>query len=233
MLGQNISNDQEIITKAFLDVFKLEYSDHGVVFDTSTLKTERITEFKKYAGIHVSIDGFLDRTKLLISIDIGFGDVIFPSIVEMEYPTLLNHKAPMIQTYSIESVIAEKFEAIVSLGKANSRMKDIYDIYALCGSFDFKGETLQEALKETFANRKTKFDTIVAFEPGFAKDPYRKGLWTSFLKAKKIILPLEFDHVVMNIKSFLTPIIESIKAESEFNSIWDHTQKAWVASVGI
>jgi len=233
LLGQHISNDLETITKAFIAVFKFEYPDDGVVFDTSTLIAERITEFKKYAGIHVSIDGFLDRTKLSVSIDVGFGDVIFPSIVEMEYPTLLDQKAPMIQAYSIESVIAEKFEAIVSLGKANSRMKDFYDIYALSGSFDFKGEILQEAIKETFTNRKTKFDTIVAFEPGFASDPYRKGLWTSFLKAKKIILPLEFDRVVMNIISFLTPIIKAVKAESQFNDNWDHTQKAWGASVGI
>jgi len=233
LLGQHISNDLETIRKAFLDVFKFEYPDDGVVFDTATLKAERITEFKKYAGINVSINGYLDRTKLPVCIDIGFGDVIYPNQVEMEYPTLLDYKAPMIQAYSVDSVIAEKFEAIVSLGKVNSRMKDFYDIYALSGSFDFKGEILQEAVKETFINRKTKFDTILAFEPGFALDPYRKRLWTSFLKAKKIKLPLEFDRVVMNIMSFLTPIIKTIKAESQFNDTWDHIRKAWVVSIGI
>lgn len=228
LLGQRISNDLEIIRNAFLEVFRIDYPDDGVVFDTSSLKADRITEFKKYAGINISIDGYMDRTKLPVSIDIGFGDVIYPNQVEMEYPTLLDHQAPMIQAYSTESVIAEKFEAIVSLGKANSRMKDFYDIYALSGSFDFQAETLQEALKETFANRKTGFEPIVAFEPGFPSDPYRKGMWTSFLKAKKILMSLEFDHVVINIMTFLTPIIEAAKAESRFLGTWDHTRKAWI-----
>jgi len=200
----------------------------GLKFDTSTLKADRITEFKKYAGINITIDGYLDRTKLPVSIDIGFGDVIYPNQVEMEYPTLLDHQAPMIQAYSIESVIAEKFEAIVSLGKANSRMKDFFDIYALSGTFDFQGDILQEALIETFTNRKTRFEPIIAFEPGFTSDAYRKGMWTSFLKAKKIMMSLDFDHVVMNIKSFLTPIIVAVEAESQFRGTWNHTRKAWM-----
>jgi predicted nucleotidyltransferase component of viral defense system len=228
LLGQHISNDVEIIKNAFLEVFRMDYPDDGVVFDTSTLKADRITEFKKYAGINISIDGYLDRTKLPVSIDIGFGDVIYPNQVEMEYPTLLDHQAPMIQAYSIDSVIAEKFEAIVSLGKANSRMKDFYDIYALSGSFDFQAETLQEALKETFTNRKTGFEPIVAFEPGFTSDAYRKGMWTSFLKAKKILMSQEFDHVVMNIMSFLIPIIDAIKTNLQFRGTWDHTHKVWI-----
>jgi len=228
LLGHHISNDLEIIRNAFLEVFRMDYPDDGVVFDTSTLKADRMTEFKKYAGINITIDGYLDRTKLPVSIDIGFGDVIYPNQVKMEYPTLLDHQAPMIQAYSIESVIAEKFEAIVSLGKANSRMKDFYDIYALSGSFNFQGEALQEALKETFTNRNTGFEPIVAFEPGFTSDAYRKGMWTSFLKAKKIIMSLDFDHVVMNILSFLAPIMESIQSESRFLGTWDHTRKAWI-----
>ena len=90
----------------------------------------KLPNLKKYAGIRVSVDGYLDKTKLRVIIDIGFGDVIFPSSIMMEYPTLLEQKRPMVLAYSIESVISEKFEAIVSLGKAKSRMKDFYDIYA-------------------------------------------------------------------------------------------------------
>jgi len=230
LLGWHISNDVEIIRNEFLEVFQIDYPDDGVVFDISTLKADRITEFKMYPGINVSIDAYLDLTKLPVNIDIGFGDVIYPNQVKMEYPTLLDHQAPKIQAYSIESVIAEKFQAIVSLGKANSRMKDFYDIYVLSGSFDFESETLQEALKETFTNRKTKFESIVAFEPGFTSDAYRKRMWTSFLKAKNIMVSLDFEFVVMNIKSFLTPIIEVIQAESQLRRKWNHTSKIWVRS---
>ncbi len=233
LLGQRFSNDLDAIKIAFLEVFSLADPDDGVIFDTSTLKAERITEFKKYPGIHVSIDAFLDRTKLMVSMDIGFGDVIFPHQVSMEYPTLLDHKAPRIQTYSIESVISEKFEAIVSLGKANSRMKDFYDLYALSCSFDFQGEILQEAIKETFVNRKATYDTLVAFEPSFAVDPKRKTMWTSFLKAKNIKGELAFDHVINEIQSFLFPIVEAIKAKSPFNGVWKHQEKTWVATISV
>jgi len=228
LLGQRFSNGLEAFQKVFLEVFSLVDPEDGVVFDTSTLKSERITEFKKYPGIHVSIDGFLDRTKLSVSMDIGFGDIVFPNQVSMEYPTLLDHQAPKIQAYSIESVISEKFEAIVSLGKANSRMKDFYDLYALSCSFDFQGEILQEALKETFAHRKTPLDTLVAFEPGFAVDPKRKTMWASFLKAKNVSGSLELAYVISDIHFFLAPIIEALKTEVLFRDLWKHEQKAWV-----
>jgi len=227
LLGHHIANDLDTIRNTFLEIFELKDPDDGIVYAASSLKAERIIEFKKDAGINISIDGYLDRTKLPVSIDIGFGDVVFPANIEMEYPTLLDHKAPIIQTYSKESIIAEKFEAIVSFGKANSRMKDFYDIYALSRSFDFKGEILQEALKETFINRNATFDTIVAFKPDFASEIYRKRLWTSFLKGKKITLPLEFNLVMTNVRSFLSPITEAIKKGTKFDWVWDHIRQIW------
>ena len=227
LLGQQITNDLEVIRKVFLQIFSLKCPEDGIQFDLSTLKAERITEFKKYPGINVSIDGFLERTKLSVRIDIGFGDVIYPSKIRMEYPTLLSHQAPILQAYSKESMIAEKFEAIVSHGKANSRIKDFYDIYALLGTFDFDGAVLSEAIKETFSNRKTKLDNIVAFEAGFATDPYRKGMWTSFLKTKKISLRLDFEAVIQKIGIFLNPLIETIQNGSVDKSIWDHLIGEW------
>lgn len=90
-----------------------------------------ITEFKKYHGLNVSVMAYLDNTRVPVSIDIGFGDHIYPDRMQMEFPVILDMDAPKVYAYSIPSVIAEKFEAIVSLGNANSRYKDFYDIYML------------------------------------------------------------------------------------------------------
>jgi predicted nucleotidyltransferase component of viral defense system len=228
-LGDQIANDLVEIRNAFHLIFTLQCPEDGLVFDVSTLKAERISEFSKYPGIHVSIEGDLERSKLYVNIDIGFGDVIYPKKIAMEYPTLLDHLAPVIQAYSMESVIAEKFEAIVSLGKANSRMKDFYDIFALSKSFDFDGRVLAIAISDTFANRKTKLETIVAFENGFSSNPYRKGMWTSFLKSKKILSKWEFDTVIQDLIRFLLPLVEAINKGSMESITWNHVKSDWIS----
>ena len=100
---------------------------------------KNITEFKEYHGVNISIMAYLDRTRIPVSIDIGFGDVVYPNRVKMEFPVLLDMNVPEIYAYSIASVIAEKFEAIVSLGDANSRYKDFYDLYILAARCDLCG----------------------------------------------------------------------------------------------
>jgi len=97
LLGQHIDNDLEVIKKSFIEIFSIEYPNDGIVFDISTLNATRITEFKKYPGINITIEGTLDRTKIHVHIDIGFGDVIYPNSTKMEYPTLLDQVAPIIQ----------------------------------------------------------------------------------------------------------------------------------------
>ncbi len=108
------------------------------MFDLSTLEIKTITEFKEYSGVNVSVFAMLDRTKVPVSIDIGFGDVVYPKKHIMEFPTLLDMATAKIYAYSLETVIAEKLEAIVSLGYVNSRYKDFYDIYLLSRNFDFE-----------------------------------------------------------------------------------------------
>jgi len=173
------------------------------------------------------IEGYLDRTKITVHIDIGFGDVVYPEISTMEYPTLLDQQAPILQTYSKESIIAEKFQAIVSLGNANSRMKDFYDIYALLNSFNFQSDILAQAIKETFDNRKTSFDIITAFEDDFITDQYRRRMWASFLKAKNVLSVIELEEVISKIKRFLSPLIEIITQSTTQSKIWNHNICEW------
>lgn len=124
----------------------------------------------------------LDRTLIPVSIDIGFGDVVHPQRIKMEFPVLLEMDAPIIYAYSIESVVAEKFEAIVSLGYANSRYKDFYDIYILSHQFDFDGLDLSTAIVETFKCRNTTLEDIVIFEEAFSQDRTHNLRWRSFVR---------------------------------------------------
>ncbi|MDY0289157.1 MAG: nucleotidyl transferase AbiEii/AbiGii toxin family protein [Sphaerochaeta sp.] len=226
-LGLHISNTTDTITTVFTEVFSIDCPEDGIRFDLDSLRVIQIAEFKKYGGINVSINGYLNRTKLRVNIDIGFGDVIFPSSILMEYPTLLDQERPMILAYSIESVISEKFEAIISLGKANSRMKDFYDIYVLSKSIDFSGETLQAAIRETLDNRKTNLDVIVAFESGFCDDPHRKGQWTSFVKGKNVDSSLNLTEVISQITIFLLPIVHALREETKYQKVWNSSLCLW------
>ena len=146
----------------------------------------------------------------------------------MEYPTLLDDESPILNVYSKESIIAEKFEAIVSLGVVNSRYKDYYDIYTMANRFDFSGEDLKQALIETFNHRKTSLDKIVVFEKGFADDAYRKGRWAGFIKTKRAETSLTLNDTIQFIKLFLDPIISAINNNENFAMRWDHSNTIWI-----
>lgn len=150
LLARNMPNNVENMKKVFENIFSIECDD-ALRYDLDTLKVIDITEFKEYHGVNVFIVAYLDRTKVLVSTDIGFGDVVYPDRVKMEFPVLLDMDVPKIYAYSISSVISEKFEAIVSLGNANSRYKDFYDIYILADRYDLDGTELKEAVRKTLS----------------------------------------------------------------------------------
>lgn len=227
LLAQHISNDAEKMKKVFRDIFSIEYDD-ALHFDLNSLEVNNITEFKEYHGVNVSIMGYLDRTRVPVSIDIGFGDVIYPERVQMNFPVLLNNMdAPVVYAYSVYSVIAEKFEAFVSLGLANGRYKDFYDIYVLSANYNLDGSELKKAILETFTYRGTGFNEIVAFEPGFTEDELRKGRWKAFIKKKKAIMNIEFSEAVGQVKKLLLPIVEAIEQKRNFDHLWDKETKEW------
>lgn len=225
-LAQKISNKAEDMKAVFKGIFSLE-TDDPLRFDLDSLDVIPITEFKKYPGVNVSIKAYLDRTEIPISIDIGFGDVIVPSKTEIDFPVLLSDEVPRVYTYSLASSIAEKFEAIVSLAYDNSRYKDYYDIYVLAHRHCFDGMEIAEALKETFENRHTPMDEIVAFEEGFSDDPIRQTRWKSFVKKKKAMLPVTMDETIETMRLFLLPVVDSIRAGEKFKKTWKCEDQAW------
>ena len=169
----------------------------------------------------------MDRTKIPVSIDIGFGDVIYPDRIQMKFPVLLDMDEPKIYAYSLYSVIAEKFEAITSLGLINGRYKDFYDIYILAKKFDLSGLELQEAIQETFSHRGTTFDDIVAFDNEFTKDIVRQNRWKSFVKKKKTVENVSFENTIALVKEVLMPIVQAIKSDSKYDKIWSCEEKQW------
>lgn len=204
-LAKDMSNNVEDMKKVFEAIFSIECDD-ALRFDLGTLDVKDITEFKEYHGVSVSIIAYLDRTKV---------------------PVLLDMEVPEIFAYSISSVISEKFEAIVSLGDANSRYKDFYDIFILADRYDFDGIELKEAIRETFEHRGTGFDDIFAFTDDFLVSEIHQSRWKAFLKKKKALVNVELEKVVSLIKTMLLPIVESIVSGTEYTSKCDHTLRSW------
>lgn len=227
LLAQHIPNDAEKMKSVFKNIFSIECDD-ALRFDLDSLNVNDITEFKEYHGVNVSITAYLDRTKVPVSIDIGFGDIVYPERMKMNFPVLLDMEAPEVYAYSIYSVIAEKFEAFVSLGLANGRYKDFYDIYVLSENYDLDGEELRNAIKETFAHSGTSFDDIVAFEPEFTADTVRQNRWNSFIKKKKAMVKVDFVEAIGQSKRLLMPIVESINKNEDFRLKWSRNKKDWI-----
>ena len=225
-LAQNISNNLKDIKRVFSDILSIK-TDDALVYDLESISVISITEFKEYHGVNVSATAYLDRTRIHISIDIGFGDVIYPDKVEIDFPVLLEQEAPHIYAYSLASSIAEKFEAIVSLGYDNSRYKDIFDIYIFSTTYDFDGEILMEAIKETFAHRNTEMKDIVIFEDGFADDALRQLRWKSFAKNKKISLNISLQEAIVALDIFLSPLVRADNEDSYFTFRWNHNSRKW------
>lgn len=227
LLAYHVSNNIDEMKKVFYDIFSIECND-ALRFDLTTLEVINITEFKEYHGVNISIMGYLDRTKIPVSIDIGFDDVVYPERMKMEFPVLLDMEVPEVYAYSIYSVIAEKFEAFVSLGLANSRYKDFYDIYILANKYNLDGMELKNAIIETFTHRGTGFDDIVAFEKDFTDDVTRQGRWRAFIKKKKALVKVEFEETMHLLKELLLPVVESIRSDNSFGQTWSKETKSWM-----
>lgn len=184
---------------------------------------------KKYAGIGVSLLARIKNTKTPFSIDFGVGDVIVPKQEKRKIPTQLDDfTEPTVNTYSLETTIAEKIDAILSLMEFSSRMKDYYDIYYLANKFDFDGATLTEALKKTFENRGHSF-TIEQFEQvmSFDNDEAMQKKWKAFVR-KIDTKTDDYSTVLKTIKAFLTKPFTAAVGDKEFTEKWSANNGEWI-----
>jgi predicted nucleotidyltransferase component of viral defense system len=146
LLGQG-DGSADRYRKIFTELCSQEVENDGLTFLPDTIRVERIRDEEEYDGVRVLMTAHLANARIPLQIDVGFGDVISPGPVELQYPTLLPFPAPKLRAYSKESVVAEKLEAMVKLGMANSRMKDFYDLWVMARRFEFRGPVLSAADK--------------------------------------------------------------------------------------
>lgn len=193
-----------------------------MVFNEKNIIAEIITEDKRYNGIRIKVEAKLDTAVQKLQIDIGFGDKIYRP-VEIDYPVLLDLPAPKLLAYSIESAIAEKFEAIVSIGILTSRMKDFYDILFFAQKIKLKSTDLSSAINLTFKNRNTNLDDRkLIYENYFKKDKQKEIQWSAFLNKNKLNSESSFEIVIDKIKNFIEPIFNINK-----NKIWNPETWNW------
>jgi predicted nucleotidyltransferase component of viral defense system len=158
-LALEISNDMENIKRVFKKICSIEFED-GIKFDSNNISVELIMKRADYRGIRLRIIGYLGKAKEMLWVDVGFNDVALPGIIKANYPVLLEMDYPRVNIYSLEFVVAEKFEAIISLGELNSRMKDFYDIYILLSAKKLNKDLLKEAIESTFKQRGTDIKKV-------------------------------------------------------------------------
>ncbi|MBN2891733.1 MAG: nucleotidyl transferase AbiEii/AbiGii toxin family protein [Bacteroidales bacterium] len=211
-LASNTRNETENLKAIFKDICKIDYEDDAVTFDFEEIETSEITKQGNYNGIRVKVTGKLDTIKQNIQIDIGFGDKVYPNPILVKYPVILEMEEPEINVYSIYSAIAEKFEAMIQLSEANSRMKDFYDIYTLLKNNDIDKQKLEKAINLTFETRKTIISgNHSLFENTFHEDKNRITQWKAFLRKAKITDDIKFETVMQIIEMELKPIYERMK----------------------
>ena len=221
LLGR-IDNSLDVVINSMKRICQQKVVQDGIIFLQESISATRITEDLEYKGVRVRIPGNLGTIRLSLQIDIGFGDVIVPKANKFTYPTILGFPAPILRGYSKESTISEKFQAMVKLGILNSRMKDFYDIWFLSQKFDFKGQTLSNALRKTFVNRNTDIvSNPVVFENSFASDKDKQKQWQAFIQRTRLSdTPKKFIEVINKLKLFISPVIFALAENIDFQKNW-------------
>ena len=225
-LMRGLNNDLARMDEIIADILSVDTGNDFVTL--AAAKAEPIAVQRKYHGISTQITGYIKNVRMHFSVDIGVGDVIVPKAERRSIQTqLVGYQKPEILTYSLESTIAEKFDAILQRFELTGRMKDFYDIYYLCRTFDFDGLKLQTAIQETLQNRgtlydKDSFDRVLAL----AENEDMQVRWRYFLKTLKNA-QLPFADVIGGIQQFLAPVWEAIINEKELLCTWNAETNIW------
>ncbi len=215
------SADTAELAAAFRAILATPVESDGLEFIPDSVRAEEIRETHAYAGVRIKLLAKLQAAHIALQVDIGFADAITPAPVELDYPTLLEFASPRLKAYPRETVVAEKFEAAVSLGMQNSRMKDFYDLWAMARQFEFEGDILASAIRNTFDRRKTALPsaTPVAIPDEFSADSGKQKQWASFLAKSGLKAP-PLPETALQIEAFLTPPGLAVAQRQSFHARW-------------
>lgn len=217
-----LDNSLENLERVVREVCTVDVQPDGMVFDPAMVTAERIKVDADYEGARIRFIGLLGRARLTMQIDVGFGDVVTPGAVDIIYPALLDFPAPVLSAYPRETVIAEKFHAMVYLRTLNSRMKDFYDVWLLAREFPFNGSVLAQAIAATFAHRETAIDVApIAFTAEFTEQASTVAQWTAFRKKlSNTECPKTLAEVAPFLTQFLVPIARACSGGEGFEQHW-------------
>jgi predicted nucleotidyltransferase component of viral defense system len=220
-------NEPGTLSSTFLAVLAVE-EDDGIVFHMESLEAGKIKQEEQYEGVRISCTAAIEQASIPVQIDIGFGDAII-SRKKVELQTLLNVPRPELFVYPLESVVSEKFEALVKLGLTNSRMKDFYDIYTLASAMDFEGATLCEAIRQTFLRRQTPIpaEAPLALTKSFFKDKDKVAQWKAFTKKAKLLGDVDLQEVCTQIHQFIMPVSVKAATTANLEGTWS-SRTGWI-----
>jgi hypothetical protein len=208
LLGHGDS-DAAAIGDTFRAILATAVADDGVTFDITGLQSAAIREAQEYGGVRVRTTAVIAGARVPIQVDIGFGDAVTPAPVDIVYPSLLDHPAPHLRAYPVETVVAEKLEALVMLGMVNTRLKDFYDLWFISRTFELRRSVLAEAVQRTFERRGTALpvDVPVGLSEEFAKA--KSAQWSAYLARDRMAAaPDAFSVVIADLRGFLMPTLD-------------------------
>jgi len=223
--------DIAVLEKVFRDLCAIEVQPDGLVFQADSVKGERIKDEEKYEGVRLHMTALLEKSRIPLQIDVGFGDRVVPAPEEIDFPTLLDFPTPHLKSYTRESMVAEKFEAMVKLGMLNTRMKDFFDVWTVSQEFAFDGPTLSRAIEATFETRGTAVpnELPLALTAEFHDDREKNAQWKAFLnKAKLNVEGKSLAEIAEALRAFLIPVSEAVARDEVLQRHWE-PGGSWVA----
>jgi hypothetical protein len=219
------------ITELFTRICKVGVPEDGLLFDPNTLAIEPVREEDKYCGVRLYLRARLGRAVIPVQVDIGFGDRVYPAPTRRAFPSLLSDlPAAEVLMYPPETVIAEKFEAMIRFAEENGRIKDFHDIWVITRTFEFDLSTLAEAVGGTLRQRETALpaETPVALSAAFAERTDKQALWSGFLRRTPPALPPPpFADLVVELRAFFGPLLAALASPGRAHGRWNPTRRAW------
>lgn len=213
------SSDPDQLKRIIEDICRVDVEDYGITYHADSIELGPIRENQEYDGYRVEITVSLGQARFKLWMDIGFGDDVAPAMVR--WPTILDNEAPQIRVYPQESVIAEKFHAMIEHGMDNSRMKDFFDPHHLAKHHEFDSGKIEKAIRATLGRRRLELPTElpVAFTPEFYENDMKATQWKAFLR-KNGIDHFSFDEAVGAVKEFVWPVIENANSGNSAELEW-------------
>jgi predicted nucleotidyltransferase component of viral defense system len=216
-------SDTVSLNSAFREICGIACKEDALLFVPESVKAEQIRETNDFGGVRLYIDARLQKAKITLQVDCGFGDCITPEAYKEQFPTILDLPRPYVLMYPKETVVAEKFEAIVRFGEANSRMKDFYDLWVLASDFSFHGGVVSKAIENTFRQRKTTLPRQLpsGLHESFVENPLKQTQWRAFIRKNAFSkIEADFGKTISLVRKLVMPPLESLSTSARFEQLW-------------